>query len=513
MEENRVKYAVERFKEELSVLNKTIWEAAEIKYEEYRSEAAVIEVLRKHGFQIEEQVADIPTAFRAVYGSGRPVIGILAEYDALDGLSQQADCLEKKPRPETRYGHGCGHNLLGTAVVAAALDLKDYLKKYPGRGTVIVYGCPAEEGGSGKTIMAGAGVFDEIDAAITWHPCTINASMGCSMLANCQAYFRFHGKSSHAGNAPEKGRSALDAVELMDVGVNFLREHMEMTDRIHYAVLNTGGTSPNVVQSEAEVLYLVRSRTNAGVKELYERVCDVAKGAALMTDTTVEIEFDKACSNVIPNLPLGKLAYETMVKLGPPEYTEEEKDYVKKYHDLVGQEAVWNDDGAVPHYDMELRKKLVKEHPMADFILPYKMVSMPGTGSSDMGDVSQIAPLIQIETACFTQGAQPHSWLWVTQGTSSFAEKGMMFAGQVMSDMTKRLLEDPELLEEAKADFKKRTGGKPYICPIPAGEGPLARRKRRMEAEKARQGAEIGAVEKDDAEAGHTGEKAGENNG
>lgn len=477
----RVKYAVEKYRDELHTLNRMIWEAAEIKYEEYRSEAAVIAVLRKNGFQIEEQVAEIPTAFRAEYGSGRPVIGLLAEYDALDGLSQQADCLEKKSRPETGHGHGCGHNLLGTAVVAAALDLKEYLDEHPGAGTVIVYGCPAEEGGSGKTIMAGAGVFGEIDVAVTWHPCTINASMGCSMLANCQAYFRFHGKSSHAGNAPEKGRSALDAVELMDVGVNFLREHMEMTDRIHYAVLNTGGTSPNVVQSEAEVLYLVRSRTNAGVKELYARVCDVARGAALMTDTVVDIEFDKACSNVVPNLPLGKLAYETMVKLGPPEYTEEERRYVKKYHELVGQDAVWNDDGAVPHYDMEHRKKLVKEHPMADFILPYKMVSMPGTGSSDMGDVSQIAPLIQIETACFTQGAQPHSWLWVTQGMSSFAEKGMLFAGQVMSDMTKRLFEDPELLEQAKEDFRKRTGGRPYICPIPKGEGPLARKKRRQE--------------------------------
>lgn len=325
--------------------------------------------------------------------------------------------------------------------------------------------------------MAGAGVFDEIDAAITWHPCTINASMGCSMLANCQAYFRFHGISSHAGNAPQKGRSALDAVELMDVGVNFLREHMEMTDRIHYAVTNTGGISPNVVQAEAEVLYLVRSRTNEGVKELYERVCDVARGAALMTDTTVEIEFYKACSNVVPNQVLGELAYETMVKLGPPEYTEEEREYVRKYHELVGREAVLDDDGAVPHYDMDERRRLIAEHPMADFILPYKMVSMVQTGSSDMGDVSQIAPLIQIETACFTQGAQPHSWLWVTQGLSSYAMKGTMFAGQVMADVTKKLLEQPELLEAAKKEQKKRTGGKKYQCPIPEDQGPLSLKK------------------------------------
>ncbi len=462
-----MKYAVERFTEELRALNRTVWEAAEPRFEEYRSMAAETAVLKKHGFDVEEGIAGMPTAYRAVYGSGAPVIGLLAEYDALDGLSQEADCLEKRARPEVRCGHGCGHNLLGTAVIAAALDLKEYLDAHPGAGSVIVYGCPAEEGGSGKTLMAGAGVFHELDAALAWHPATINASMGCSMLANCQAHFKFHGTSSHAGNAPEKGRSALDAVELMDVGINFLREHMEMTDRVHYAVTNTGGTAPNVVQAEAEVIQLVRSRTNAGVKELYERVCDIARGAALMTDTTVEITFDKACSNVVPNRVLGGLTYETMVRLGPPEYTDEERDYVKRYHELVGEEAVLNDDGAVPHYDMDERRELVKTHPMADFILPYKMVSMPAMGSSDIGDVSQVAPLVQFETACFTQGAQPHSWLWVTQGLSVYAEKGMLFAGQVMAEVAKRLFADRELLEAAKEELQTRMGGQPYVCPTP----------------------------------------------
>lgn len=472
-----MKYQVERFEDELKVLNETIWKAAEIKFEEFTSMNAMADLLKKHGFQVEIGTGGVPTAFRAAYGTGRPVIGLLAEYDALDGLSQQAGVFEKIPRPETTYGHGCGHNLLGTSVAAAALELKDYLDQNHVSGTVIVYGCPAEEGGSGKTLMAGEGVFDEIDAAVTCHPCTINASMGCSMAANCQAYFRFHGISSHAGNAPQKGRSALDAVELMDVGVNFLREHMEMTDRIHYAVTNTGGISPNVVQSEAEVLYLVRSKTNESVKELYERVCDVARGAALMTDTTVDIDFYKACSNVVPNQVMGELAYEAMVKLGPPEYTEEEREYVRKFHELVGEEAVLSDDGAVPHYDMELRRKLVKEHPMADFILPYKLVNMVQTGSSDIGDVSQIVPIVQIETACFTQGAQPHSWLWVSQGLSSYAWKGTMFSGQVMADTVKRLLEQPELVEAAKEEQKRRMGGKKYECPIPKGMGPLARLK------------------------------------
>ena len=197
-----------------------------------------------------------------------------------------------------------------------------------------------------------------------------------------------------------------------------------------------------------------------------------------MTDTTVEIEFDKACSNVVPNEVMGRLAYETMVRLGPPSYTKEEETYVKAYHALCGKEAVLNDDGAVPPYDMELRRQLVREHPMADFILPYKLLSSTGTGSSDMGDVSQIVPLVQIETACFTQGAQPHSWLWVTQGLSSYALKGTLFAGQVLSETAKALMEDPKRLDEAKEELKKRMAGKPYVCPIPKGEGSFARRKK-----------------------------------
>ncbi len=462
-----MKYQVEKYQKELTDLNRVIWEAAELKFQEFISSAAAAGLLEKHGFRVETGTGGLPTAFRAVYGSGHPVIGILAEYDALDGLSQQEGMFERCPRPETIHGHGCGHNLLGTGAVAAALDLREYLDRNPGSGTVIVYGCPAEEGGSGKTIMAGAGVFDEIDAALTWHPCTINASMGCAMVGNCQAYFRFSGISSHAGNAPQKGRSALDAVELMDVGVNFLREHMEMTDRIHYAVTNTGGISPNVVQSEAEVLYLVRSRTNDSVKELFERVCDVARGAALMTDTSVEIRFDKACSNVIPNEVLGRLAYEQMVRLGPPDYTDAEREYVRKYRELAGEKAVAEDDGAVPHYEMDQRRQLMADHPMGDFILPYRLVSAVQTGSSDMGDVSQIVPLVQIETACFTQGSPGHSWLWAAQGTSSYAMKGALFAGQVLSETAKQLMEHPEVLEAAREEQKRRMGGKPYVCPIP----------------------------------------------
>ena len=240
-------YKVKMYEPLLKEMNAKLWDLAEIRFEEKQSSALMLDCLKDHGFQTEAGIGGLPTAYRASYGSGRPVIGLLAEYDALDGLSQQADETEYRPRPETTHGHGCGHHLLGTGIIGAALALSDYLKEHPGKGTVIVYGCPAEEGGSGKTYMARAGAFRDIDVALTWHPSSINASMVGSMLANRQVYFRFHGISSHAGAAPQKGRSALDAVELMNVGVNYLREHMEMTDRIHYAVLNTGGVSPNVV--------------------------------------------------------------------------------------------------------------------------------------------------------------------------------------------------------------------------------------------------------------------------
>jgi len=467
-----MQYQTEQYQEELEVLNQTIWDAAEVLYQEKISARTLADCLEKHGFQVEHGVGGLPTAFKAVYGKEGPSIGLLAEYDALDGLSQKAGLFYKECRAETTHGHGCGHNLLGTAVVAAALVVKDYLDKEQCPGKIVVYGCPAEEGGSGKTYMARAGAFEDIDVALTWHPSTINASMGCRTLANIQAAFRFKGKASHAAIAPEAGRSALDAVELMDVGCNFLREHMGMTDRVHYAIRDTGGVSPNVVQSQAEVLYLVRSERNESAKELFDRVVDIARGAALMTETEMEMQVESAVSDTIPNEVLGKLAYEVMVQLKPPAYSEEECEYIHRLHELVGEGAVLNDDGAVPHYDMENRRKLVMEHPMADFILPYKLVQQVQQGSTDMGDVSQKVPLIQVQTACFAQGTPPHSWMWVTQGTSSYAIKGMLFAGQIMADMAKRLLTDHGLLAQAKEDFYRKKGKRQYICPIPKEVSP-----------------------------------------
>ena len=306
----------------------------------------------------------------------------------------------------------------------------------------------------------------------------MNAAMTGSLLANCQAYFRFHGKSSHAGAAPQKGRSALDGLELMNVGINYLREHMEMTDRIHYAITNSGGISPNVVQAEAEGLYLVRSRNNETVKELYRRVVNIAKGAALMTGTTVDIEFDKACSNVVPSDTLGKLLYDTMVKIGVPVYTEKEKEYIMEFRKVIGDEAADHDLGMLPEFDLEMREELCRTHPMGDFILPFEPQEVVETASSDMGDVSQIAPLLQLQCACFCLGTQPHSWVEVAQGKSSYAIKGMMFAAQTMVDAAVTLYETPELVKQAKAENAMRTGGKPYECPIPPDVIPVPFRKK-----------------------------------
>lgn len=322
-------YLPHNYEEKLKALNAVIWDAAELKFAETKSAKAMTDFLRQEGFTVKEGLAGMKTSYVAEFGSGHPIIGILAEYDALSGLSQELDVAEKKPRSGTSCGHGCGHCLLGTAAIGAGLLLRDYLKAHPDKGTVRVYGCPAEEGGSGKAYMAREGLFDDVDAAFTWHPATMNAVATGSNQANIQAAFTFTGQASHAAASPEKGRSALDAVELMNVGVNYLREHMADYERVHYAVLDTGGVSPNVVQEHAEVLYLIRSKSNAEAKRLYERVQKIAQGAALMTETSVSLRFDKAVSNLVRNDTLAAVMHEAMVEVGAPKRTAEEKAYLE----------------------------------------------------------------------------------------------------------------------------------------------------------------------------------------
>lgn len=292
------------YEEELCALADAVWETPEPGFREYKSSAAHVEFLKKHGFEVKTDVAKTKTGYEASWGSGHPVIAFLGEFDALYGMNQKADCPSYHPEDPDGMGQGCGHHMLGVGAIAAGMAYREMLKENGGSGTVKFFGCPGEESGSGKAYMARDGVFDDCDIALTWHPANFHMVCTGSSQSCIQACFRFHGVSSHAAGAPHLGRSALDAVELMDVGVNYMREHMEDSDRVHYAITNTGGKSPNVVQAEAEVRYLIRSATNPKCKKLYERVVRIAQGAALMTDTKLEVLFDEGLSNTVPNFAL-----------------------------------------------------------------------------------------------------------------------------------------------------------------------------------------------------------------
>ena len=471
---------MQNYEELLEKLNARIWDYAELKFEEHQSAEALKHVMEEHGFSVESGLAGMETAFRATAGKGRPVIGLLAEYDALSGLSQKAGQTKPVPREETENGHGCGHCLLGTAAAGAALMARDYLLETGREGTIVLIGCPAEEGGSGKAYLARAGVFDGLDAALTWHPAGGNAVLTGSLQANCQAYFRFHGVSAHAAGAPHLGRSALDAVELMDVGVNYMREHMEPCDRIHYAITDTGGSSPNVVQNHAEVLYLIRSTDTEKVKKLYERVKNIARGAALMTETKVEVVFDKACSNILSNSVLEQLLYDCMKTVPLPSYTEEELAYAEKIKETITDADIASDMSLMMAQGAEKRRlaSRYRELPMADFVVEHRHQELFLPGSSDVGDCSHAAPTAQFVGACFVPGTPAHSWQMTAQGKEKTAVKGMFYAAQVLSEACRRLLEEPELVKQARKEFEETTEGKPYECPIPAEILPNANGKR-----------------------------------
>lgn len=453
-----------------------IWEYAETRFEEYKSADLLCKLLRDEGFNVDRNIADISTAFVGSYGSGKPIIGILGEYDALSGLSQKSAIARKEPIEQGANGHGCGHNLLGVASLAAAVAVKDYIKENNIEGTIRFYGCPGEEGGSGKAFMAREGIFDDIDIALTWHPGTQNAIMAVNTLANYQVYYKFHGKSSHAAVSPHLGRSALDAVELMNVGVNYLREHIIPQARIHYAVTNTGGTSPNVVQSEAEAIYLIRAPKTSQVQEIYERVCKIAKGAAMMTETECEIVFNKGCSNFVSNTTLEKLFHKNFKEVGAPQFSEEEKKFAKGIRKTLSDSDKNNDlQMAIALMGEKSNSNIVKElkgKEVCDIVLPYNESSRASFGSTDVGDVSWIVPTAQIFTACCALGTPLHSWQIVAQGATSIAHKGMLTASKVIAMTALDILINPQIAEEAKVELKEKLGEETYICPIPKGVKP-----------------------------------------
>lgn len=448
-----------------------IWADPELSLSEHHAAARYEALLAQLGFTVEHGVAGMETAFSGSFGSGRPVIGILGEYDALAGLSQQAGALE--PRPVTDNGcngcgHGCGHHLLGVGSLAAAWAVKEYLAAAGSSGTVIYYGCPGEEGGAGKAFMARDGLFYQLDAALTWHPGTANEVFTGTNNTSMQVEYAFHGIAAHAAGNPHQGRSALDAVELMNLGVQFLREHIPNTDCLHYAITNTGGISPNVVQSQATVLYMVRSDTVPHNKSLLARVDDIAQGAALMTGTHFTRRFIDGTADLLPNETLERVLYDNMEAAPLPEYTQEERDFAAALDATCPQDEELPGMGA--KYDPEIKKQAAQlsnngKASLNDFLLPYFHSDKQSPGSTDVGDVSWQTPTAQISVVTWPAHSPGHSWQNVSGGTSGVAHKGMLYAAKALAGAAADLFTQPELLEKAKAEFQQ-AAAKGYTCPI-----------------------------------------------
>ncbi|MCL2566366.1 MAG: M20 family metallopeptidase [Defluviitaleaceae bacterium] len=448
-----------------------LWDYAETRFVEYKSAEFLAKVLEEEGFEVVHGVGDVETAVIGTWGAGSPVIGFMGEYDALANLSQAAGEIVKKPIEEGKPGQGCGHHLLGAGALMAAVALRDYMKENGLKGTVKFFGCPAEEGGSGKTYMLRTDVFKGTDICLTWHPGADNNVLTTSSLANIQCYFHFKGRSAHAAGSPENGRSALDAVELMNVASNYLREHVPTTSRLHYAIVNAGGSAPNVVQAEASVLYLMRAPRMDGAKNIYERICKIAQGAALMTETEVTIDFDKACSNYLANITLSDVLYEVMTDLGAPEFDKDDMDFAQKLRATLS-EGERNKTVGKTYNKLdwqELEEKHDKE-PLATFIHTYhpELKDIASPGSTDVGDVSWVIPTAQFYCATAPKNTSAHTWQWVSSGKSGIAHKGTVRAAEIMAATALIAYNDPKIIENAKAELNKVLEKMPYENPIPA---------------------------------------------
>ncbi len=435
-----------------------VYETPEIAYTEYASCDAHEEQLRAAGARVERGVAGIPTAVVGEWGGGGPVIAILGEYDALPELGQEPGVAEE--RPTGGPGHGCGHNLLGSAAMMAASALADWLKETGTPGTVRYYGCPAEEGGAAKTFMVRAGLFKDVDAAITWHPASLNGVDDAVSLANTRIDYTFYGRAAHAAAAPELGRSALDAVELMNIGVNYMREHIPDDARVHYAYLDAGGVAPNVVQAKATVRQLIRARDLPGLRDLIARVNKIADGAALMTETRVERRVVSGVSNLMGNTVMSRVMQAAFDRLGAPPFDADDRAFAEKIR------ATLTPDHIAAAF-REMRLPVRADLPLADFVAPLDRPSSTGGGSTDVGDVSWAVPLVEARVATCALGTPFHTWQLTAQGKSGMAYKGMEHAAKVMAATARTLFEQPDTLAAAKAEHAARLAVTPYVCPMP----------------------------------------------
>jgi aminobenzoyl-glutamate utilization protein B len=452
---------VDDHREAFERLSDAVFDTPETNFNEVRSAAAHAAMLRDQGFRVTENVAGIATAVMGEAGEDGPVIAILGEFDALPGLSQEAGAAVHTALPGDGAGHGCGHNLLGAGAMLAATAVKDYLAAHGLKGRVRYYGCPAEEGGAGKAFMVRDGAFEGVDIAITWHPMPFPGVNPAESLANVMVDFSFAGRASHAAAAPHLGRSALDAVELMNVGVNYMREHMPSSARVHYATIEAGGIAPNVVQAHARVRYMIRAETLPEVLVLEARVRKIAEGAALMTETTVTARNIAGMSNLIGNRPLEEALHANLMRLGPPDWDAADREFAEQVRATLRDEDI---DAHYHHVGFPVRR----DEPLPERIVPLGQKGRILKGSTDVGDVSWVVPLVQADGATIAIGSPFHSWQFTAQGKSAHAKKGMAHVAKAMAATALDALRKPELVAAAKADLAARRGGQAYVCPIPA---------------------------------------------
>jgi aminobenzoyl-glutamate utilization protein B len=426
--------SIDRDADQTIEISHKIWELAELGYQEFASSQLLQDSAQAAGFSVEAGVANIPTAFVASYGSGKPIIGILGEFDALPGISQEVSH-ERAARIAGAAGHACGHNLFGAGSFAAAKAIKEQIESGALSGTIRFYGTPAEEGGSGKVYMARAGLFDDVDTMLHWHPASFNDASPRSTNAIIGAKFRFHGVPAHAAISPEKGRSALDAVEAMNFMANLMREHVPEASRIHYVITN-GGEAPNVVPEFAEVAYAIRHPDYKVTRELFERLVLTAKAAALGTETTMEFEVVSGSYNILPNETLSRLAYDNLLKVGGVHYNTEEQAFAEKLYDTL-----FKPDQA-----------LGTQEEIAPF------ARSDGRASSDVGDVSWLVPTTGLTTACLVPGSYLHTWQAVAAGGSSIGQKGMINAAKVLAMTASDLYLNPELIVTAREEWLQARG-------------------------------------------------------
>jgi len=457
---------IEDNKERIIEISDAVWEYAELGLVEYKSSELLADELESHGFRVERGVAGMPSAFMGIWGSGKPVIGIMGEYDALPGISQKP-VPYKEPLREGAPGHGCGHNIHGASGMAGAIALRYAMDKTGLEGMVKFFGTPAEENYDGKVFMARAGLFDDVDACLSHHPSQMNtAGLGSSNAMN-SVKFHFHGKTAHAAGSPEQGRSALDAVELMNIGVNYMREHVVEKARIHY-VIEEGGGQPNVVPDYARTWYYIRAPERDQVDHIHDWILKIAEGAAMMTGTALKVEFLGGIYNKMPNKTLSELVIANMREIGAPTYTVEELEFARKIGETIPPEQ--KRDGLrkreIPDWERYIDVDLV-----TDILDPWDEGKVSG-GSTDVSDISWNTPTMEFSTTAAVLGTPGHSWHFVSTSGMSIGHKSLIFAAKTIAGTALDLMTKPEVLEKAKEEHKERLKDQIYRSPIPDDVGP-----------------------------------------